>query len=183
MARHPKHRLAPVVAYARDSDVRSTMVRTLLRWWLERCAGDIPDRADLDPADLKPLLPNLFVVDVEHEPFRIRYRLVGTRAIEVTGYDITGHYLDDLLAGDASEPWIEHYHTAYRTRRPVFGAVDALTRSGGRFVYEFGLFPLRKGGTAVDQFVAIEDYFDLATSLTQLVEWREADARQRRDRG
>jgi hypothetical protein len=131
---------------------------------------------------LKPLLPNLFVVDVEHDPLRIRYRLVGTRAIEVTGYDITGHYLDNLLPADASEPWVENYRTAYRTRRPVFGAVDAPTRSGGRFTYEFGLFPLRKGGTTVDQFVSIEDYFDLTTGITQLVEWREADERQRRDK-
>jgi hypothetical protein len=172
-----------VVAYTTETDLRSDMVRTLHRWWLDRRAGDIPDRADLDPADLKPLLPNLFVVDVEHDPFRIRYRLVGTRATEVTGYDITGHYLDNLLAADAGEPWVEHYRTAYRTRLPLFGAVDAQTRSGGRFVYEFGLFPLRKGGTAVDQFVSIEDYFDLATSLTELVEWREADARQRRSQG
>ena len=158
------------------------MVRTLHRWWLGRCTGDIPDRADLDPADLKPLLPNLFVVDVEHDPFRIRYRLVGTRATEVTGYDITGHYLDDLLPADASEPWVEHYRTACRTRSPVFGAVEAPTRSGGLFTYEFGLFPLRKGGTAVDQLVSIEDYFDLTTSLTQLVEWREADERHRRNK-
>ena len=170
-----------MVAYTTDTDVRSKMVRTLHRWWLDRCAGDIPDRADLDPADLKPLLPNMFVVDVEHDPFRIRYRLVGTRAIEVTGYDITGHYLDNLLPADASEPWVEHYRTAYRTRSPLFGAVEAPTRSGGRFTYEFGLFPLRKGGTAVDQFVSIEDYFDLTTTLTQLVEWREADERHRRN--
>jgi hypothetical protein len=158
------------------------MVRTLHRWWLERCTGDIPDRADLDPADLKPLLPNLFVVEVEHDPFRIRYRLVGTRAIEVTGYDITGHYLDNLLPADASEPWVEHYRTAYRSRRPVFGSVEAPTRGGGRFTYEFGLFPLRKGGATVEQFVSIEDYFDLTTGITQLVEWREADERQRRDK-
>lgn len=171
-----------MVAYTTDSDLRSDMIRTLHRWWLERRAGDIPDRADLDPADLKPLLPNLFIVDVEHDPFRVRYRLVGTRAAEATGYDITGHYLDNLLAADAGEPWMAHYHTAYRTRLPLFGAVGAATRSGGRFEYEFGLFPLRKGGSAVDQFVSIEDYFDLATSLTELVEWREADARQRRDK-
>lgn len=158
------------------------MVRTLHRWWLDRCAGDVPDRADLDPADLKPLLPNLFLIEVEPAPFRIRYRLAGTRVTEVTGYDITGHYLDNLLPADASEPWVEHYRTAYRTRRPLFGAVNAPARGGGYFTYEFGLFPLRKGGTAVEQFVSIEDYFDLATTLTQLVEWREADERYRRDK-
>lgn len=158
------------------------MIRTLHRWWLERGAGDIPDRADFDPADLKPLLPNIFLVDVEHAPFRIRYRLVGTRATEVTGFDITGHYLDELLPSDVGEPWMAHYHTAYRTRRPVFGAVDARTRSGGMFVYEFGLFPLRKGGADVDQFVSIEDYFDLTSTLTQLVEWRDAKNRGRGDK-
>jgi len=63
----------------------------------------------------------------------------------------------------------------------VIAAVAPPTRGGGRFTYEFGLFPLRKGGTAVDQFVSIEDYFDLTTGLTQLVEWREADARHRRN--
>ena len=167
--------------YSNPDDVRSDMVRSMLQWWLAKSGGDIPDRDDLDPGELKPLLPNILISDVEHDPFRIRYRLVGTRAIEVTGYDITGHYLDNLLPADASEPWVEHYRTAYRTRRPVFGAVEAPTRSGGRFTYEFGLFPLRKGGAAVDQFVSIEDYFDLTISLTQLVEWREADERHRRN--
>lgn len=159
------------------------MVRTLHRWWRERCAGDIPDRADLDPADLKPLLPNLFIVEVEHDPFRLRYRLVGSRATEVTGHGITGRYLDNLLPANTDEPWIENYRTACRTRAPLFGTVEAPTRGGGRFTYEFGLFPLRKGGTAVEQIVAIEDYFDLGNNLTELVEWRETDAPHRRDEG
>jgi hypothetical protein len=87
--------------------------------------------------------------------------------------DITGCYLDELLPADGTEPWMEYYQQAYRTRSPVFGASDAPTTSGGRFTYEFGLFPLRKGGLAVAQFVAIEDYFDLTSTLFELVEWRE----------
>jgi hypothetical protein len=149
------------------------MVRSLHRWWLDKSTGDIPDRADLDPADLKRLLPFLFIADVEHDPFRIRYRLVGTRAVEATGFDITGRYLDDLLPASIDEPWMDYYHRAYSTRLPVWGAIEAPTRSGGRFTYEFGLFPLRKGGSAVDQFVAIEDYFDLTSTIVELAEWRE----------
>jgi hypothetical protein len=159
--------------YSGASDARSDMVRSLHRWWLSRSSHDIPDRADLDPLDIKQLLPNLFIADVEHNPFRIRYRLVGTRAIEATGMDITGRYLDELLPADGTEPWMEYYHQAYRARSPVFGASDAPTTSGGRFTYEFGLFPLRKGGSSVAQFVAIEDYFDLTSTLLELVEWRE----------
>ncbi|WP_162917249.1 PAS domain-containing protein [Dongia deserti] len=148
------------------------MVRSVHRWWLDKSAGDIPDRADLDPADLKRLLPNLFIADVEHAPFRIRYRLMGTRAIEATGMDLTGRYLDELLPADLDEPWMDYYHRAYRTRRPLFGACEAPTTSGRRFIYEFGLFPLRKGGATVEQFLAIEDYFDLTSTLIELVEWR-----------
>jgi hypothetical protein len=162
-----------VTIYATDKEIRSEMVRSLHRWWLSRHASDIPDRADLDPTDLKRLLPNLFIADVEHDPFRIRYRLVGTKAIEATGFDLTGRYLDDLLPANIDDPWMDFYHRAYRTRSPVFGEINAPTTTGGRFIYEFGLFPLRKGGLSVDQFVAIEDYFNLTSTLVDLIEWRE----------
>ena len=153
------------------------MVRSLHRWWLDKSADDVPDRADLDPAHCKSLLPNLFIADVEHAPFRIRYRLVGTRAVEATGMDLTGRYLDELMPADIEEPWMEHYHRAYQTRRPVFGVCQAPTTSGSRFTYEFGLFPLRRGGTAIEQFVAVEDYFDLTATLVELVEWRAQERR------
>ncbi len=148
------------------------MVRSLHRWWLDKSAGDIPDRADLDPADWRRLLPCLFIADVEREPFRIRYRLMGTRAAEATGLDITGRYLDELMPAGIEEPWQEHYRHSYLTRRPVLGVCHAPIVGGSHFSYEFGLFPLRKGGAAVEQFVAVEDYFDLTSTLLELVEWR-----------
>lgn len=159
--------------YADDSAVKSEMIRSLYRWWLSKCAGDVPDRADFDPADMKLLLPNLFIADVEHQPFRIRFRLVGTRAVEATGMDITGCYLDELLPPNPDEPWQDYYRCAYEERAPVFGCSEAPTTSGGRFSYEFGLFPLRRGGREVAQFVSIEDYFELTSTLTELKEWQE----------
>ncbi len=37
------------------------MILILDRWWLGKSGKDIPDRADHDLAELKGLLPNLFV--------------------------------------------------------------------------------------------------------------------------
>lgn len=162
-----------MAVYDNPDEVRSDVVRFLLRWWLGKCGADIPDRRDLDPADMKPLLPNILLSDVEHDPFRIRYRLVGTRAREATGFNIVGRYLDELLPTDPDEPWMDDYALAYRTRRPVLGISSVKTTTGGVFTYEFGLFPLRKGGTAIAQFVAVEDYGDLNSTLLDLVEWRE----------
>ena len=167
-----------MAVYNNPDDVRSDMVRSMLQWWLGKCSShtpnrDIPDRDDLDPAELKPLLPNILVSDVEHDPFRIRYRLVGTRAREATGFNIVGRYLDELLPTDPDEPWMDDYRLAYQTRRPVLGVSSIRTASGEIFTYEYGLFPLRKGGAAIEQFVAVEDYGDLSSTLLDLVEWRE----------
>ena len=171
-----------MAVYSNPDEVRSDMVRSMLQWWLGKCSTnisghDIPDRNDLDPADLKPLLPNILISDVEHDPFRIRYRLVGTRAREATGFDIVGRYLDELLPTDPDEPWMDDYRLAYRTRRPVLGASSVKTTSGEIFTYEYGLFPLRKGGRAIEQFVAVEDYGDLISTLLDLIEWRERPAK------
>jgi hypothetical protein len=148
-------------------------VRRLHTWWEERrFDSDTPDRSDLQPEDLKPLLPCIFIADAEHEPFRVRYRLVGTRAAEITGFDISGRYLDELLSAESDQPWMDHYKTAYITRRPLLGATTVPTSAGHLFTYEFGIFPLRKGGHTIEQFVAIEDYFGLVARVVQVKPWQ-----------
>lgn len=164
--------------YQNPDEARSEIVRFMLQWWRGKCGADIPDRGDLDPAELKSLLPNILISDVEHDPFRIRYRLVGTRAREATGFNIVGRYLDELLPTDPDEPWMDDYALAYRTRGPVLGSSSIKTTNGGTFTYEYGLFPLRKGGTTIEQFVAIEDYEDLNSTLLDLVEWREREPKK-----
>jgi hypothetical protein len=149
---------------------KSPMVRMLHTWWLaHRGASGMPDRCDLDPAALRSLLPNLFIADVEPNPFRIRYRLVGTKAVRTIGFDITGRYLDELLADEPEVPWMDYYRTVYESRAPLLGSAVVSARSGGTFTYEFGLFPLTQGGTDVAQIAAIEDYFDFNLTAAQLV--------------
>ena len=165
--------------FANHSEIRSPKVQTLLRWWLDYRGDGIPDRSQLDPADMKRLLPHLLLLDVEHEPFRVRFRLVGTRVQEATGFNITGRYLDELLPASADQQWMQYYHQAYSTRLPVVGSIAAPTTTGAVFTYEFGLFPLSNGGVSVERFVSIEDYFDLSVSFAELVEWQEVTPEMR----
>lgn len=49
--------------------LRSTMIKVVVEWWDKHKGDDIPDRSQFDPADFKPLLPNILLCDVQHEPF------------------------------------------------------------------------------------------------------------------
>ena len=83
---------------------RADVNRRLLRYWLGKRgrARQLPGRPDVDPAELKPVLPFLLLIDVEGPPLRFRFRLVGTELVRVYGREYTGLYLDDLdLDGQA----------------------------------------------------------------------------------
>jgi hypothetical protein len=152
----------------------SDLVQTMHAWWEAACGdANVPDRADLHPEEMRRLLPHMFIADAEHDPFRVRYRLVGTKAVEVTGFCITGHYLDELLSAEPDQPWMDHYRRAYLTRKPLLGATTVPTSAGKLFTYEFGIFPLRNGGTAIEQLVAVEDYFGLSSKIIQVEPWKE----------
>jgi hypothetical protein len=138
---------------------QAVLVRQLYDYWQSKRRGrDVPDRADIDPAEIKPLLPNILIAEVTDPPFRIRYRLVGSRITQATGFDLTGRYLDQLIPTDPENRWQDYYREARDQRAPVMGAVSVPTLHGDRFRYEFGIFPLTLGGHAVAQFISIEDY-------------------------
>lgn len=145
-------------------------------WWMShRGSAGVPDRSALDPIALRHLLPNLIISEREGEPFRIRYRLVGTKVAAVTGLDFTGHYLDELIAGGSKTPWLDFYAAIIESRAPLLGSVTEPTTSGDTFTYEFGIFPMTAGSTALQQFVAVEDYFGFQlTSAGLLRPWPEA---------
>ena len=158
------------MAIWRDIDAcRGKLVRALHDYWVAKRAGRaMPTRAHIDPAEIQALLPNLVVVELESEPFRVRYRLLGTKVVAESGKDFTGHYLDEMIAADLDAPWESCYRLVAEERRPVFGDTAVPTVDGGVFSYEFGIFPLSPDGTTVSQCVAIEDYGELNERLFEL---------------
>ena len=72
------------------SEISSDMIQQFHRHWLQICgSGRLPRRIDIDPANFKRILPNVILTDIESDPFRVRYRLCGTRIAEFCG-NLTG---------------------------------------------------------------------------------------------
>jgi len=66
-------------------------------WEARRDGRPMPSRADIDPAELGRLLPNLMLIEASEGPSRrYRYRLVGTRVVQATGEDRTGRHFDEV---------------------------------------------------------------------------------------
>jgi hypothetical protein len=152
--------------------IRSEMIRALHSWWHSHCGDDIPERVSLNPMDLKQLLANLIISDVEHAPFRVRYRLVGTNVVSAAGLDFTGRYLDELVPADRDGHRLLDYKTSYAERLPVLGRSSVATSAGNRSAYEYGMFPLTNGGKPVAQFIELEDYFAPNRGNGALQKWR-----------
>lgn len=74
--------------------------RALYVYWLGLHPDDdtLPGRQHFDPANLAhhhpQLLPNLWLVDVEREPLRFRYRLVGGALVDAGAIARVGRYVD-----------------------------------------------------------------------------------------
>jgi hypothetical protein len=139
------------------SIVQSQRIHRLNTYWRSKAGSKVPARADFDPVDVRELLPNLMMLDVLGDPVRLRYRLVGTRVVQYTGFDFTGRYLDEMVfqGRDFME---ECYRLVLNERRPIFGHYAWLVRSRHFGRCEFGLFPLSDDGKRVDRCVSIEDY-------------------------
>jgi hypothetical protein len=119
----------------------------------------MPRRADIDPADITALLPHIAVVDIEYEPFRVRYRLVGTRLVEYVGHDFTGLYLDEIKFAKPDE-LLALYRRATLERAPTFRATTWRGPDGVTWMMENAILPLSEDDVRVTQCLAIEDLQD-----------------------
>jgi len=135
-------------------------IQRLHSYWQSLAGGAVPDRSQIDPAAIKLLLPYICIVDFEDDPFRVYYRLTGTKVDEFNGFNLTGTYLDQLLKDDSSGG-AAHIQASYRrcweTSAPCFSSYPWPTRSGGHLSVKFAMFPLKVAG-ATRQAVAIEDW-------------------------
>ncbi|MBK8160273.1 MAG: PAS domain-containing protein [Rhodospirillaceae bacterium] len=132
----------------------------LHRYWRSLADGATPQRALIDPAAIKALLPYLYIIAYEFDPFRVRYILTGTEVDRWNGMNLTGRYVDEFIATDtsgANQILLDCYAEAQASGQPVFGAYQWPMRAGYPLTVKFGMYPLLVDGV-VRQCLAIEDY-------------------------
>jgi hypothetical protein len=145
-----------------SNQVTSQRVERFQHYWRSKCAnGPPPPRAVIDPFEIPRLLPYLVIAEIEPDPLRVRYRLVGTRVAEANGADYTNRYLDEC--DFAVEPLLlECYRRLIATRAPIFAYYEWNKSDWGRprgavGASETSFFPLSIDGAAIDAAINIAD--------------------------
>ncbi len=139
----------------------SRKVEQFHQYWRGKCAnGVLPSRVAIDPTEIPRFLRHLVLAEIEPEPMRIRYRLVGTGVVEVDGFDYTNRYLDEC--NFAVEPLLlQCYRRLIATHAPVFAYYEwsksDWRRPGAVGVSETGFFPLSSDGATIDFAISIAD--------------------------
>lgn len=123
-------------------------------YWCEAAPDRrLPGRQHIDPTTLPArLLPSLWLLDVQREPFRLRYRLVGTAIVEAMRADPTGKFLDDAHPHVKQRAeFFERYERVVRTGIPSRrrGIAQLWIHADYREIENL-ILPLASDGTNID---------------------------------
>jgi len=157
----------PYRSFERAEQAQSEKTRRLFEYWARlRRNGRPAPRTDFDPTEVPTLLSALLLGDIEAEPFRVFFRLVGTKVAAFSRLDFSGFYLDALdYAGRDAVDWHECYRQVHATHTGVIG-INRVTWPDERpLEYEFAILPLERNGDPAGSFIAIEVYDALDPNL------------------
>lgn len=137
-------------------------LRRMFDYWRSKRAGrKMPSRSDLDPADIKTLLPNVILVDVQYnsaEEADFVYRLLGTREVEIRGENPTGKRVAEAYHGPSPENALGCYQTVVDHRAPYLDD-DYFLRDGDDYADEANIFlPLSGDGERVTMILVYTAY-------------------------
>ncbi len=119
----------------------------------------LPGRQHFDPMDIPRLLPNIWMIDVSHDPLRFRMRLVGTEIVRFTGRDATGQWLDSIYSDYENTDAYRFHRTCALSGEPAYRKGSVISNPGRDYVEAERLYlPLAEDGKTVDILLTMTLY-------------------------
>jgi len=125
----------------------------LYRYWdAKRQGRAMPARSDLDPSEIRKLLPHLTLIERVEQ--RFRYRLVGTTASEELGRDLTGGFVGDYVNPPEYAAAVQAiFARVFATGRPLFTTGEYRSASQAIHAISRLMLPLGDDGTNVNMVI------------------------------
>ncbi len=145
------------------------ILSAFLDYW-SRKRGDrpVPSRSDIDPAEIPNLLPHIMITEMTDGGQRFRCRLVGTGLVARYGRDLTGRYLDEVMAPERHARVAAFYRSICAGGRPYFVQTQFATMRVPSVTSSAVIAPLSRGdGTSNLLILAMT--FDFGAHLPESV--------------
>jgi hypothetical protein len=131
----------------------------LYQYWLhKRGTRFAPARADIDPLELKFILPQILVFDVLEGGLDFRARIAGTGTYALHNADITGDLLSTLQPKGFSDAIMDHYRAIIAHREPTYSRTGYWEGDYEAEAYHALRLPLSANGRDIDMILVGEDY-------------------------
>jgi len=146
------------ICFLERHEITSTLIAGLEgRWNALRAGRAMPRRDEVDPVELVPWLPYISMMELHYEPFRVRYRVVGTEVARIVGEDFSNRWLDETGWGETSIMLNRMlYERVAESRAPSFGLSIVTWQGKPDHVFQWALFPLGSGET-VTHCLSLDD--------------------------
>ncbi len=131
----------------------------LYDYWQRKLRGRrMPARSDIDPIELKAVLPSLILLDVQPSPLDFRYRLAGTRTYDIFGLDLTGRSVRELGPRAVSEGVWASLVALARDGIPQYVKLEFTTAAGYGRSFQVLRLPLGDDGKTVDRVLVMTTF-------------------------
>ncbi len=138
--------------------------RRLFSYWrsITPPEADIPGRQHFDPIQVRDILRWIWLLDIQHNPLRFKYRLVGAERERALGLNPVGFWLDEIHPDFMAHRYYCDYVDLATSGRPSFRHGLPAFHTSRRFVPQQRLLlPLARDGVCVDMLLAATVYQDL----------------------
>lgn len=137
---------------------QNEVLQRAYRYWADKTDGRrMPDRKDLDPIEIKDLLPYLSIIEIIGDERRCRYRLTGTRVVDALGCDPTGRFVNEIFDG-ADRAFIEHLLAEVMAKALPLYVASAFRSEDNGLSTERLLLPFTLGGSDLRQIVMVQTF-------------------------
>lgn len=128
------------------------ILHRLLAYWQSKCGSDgrLPSRTDIDPLDLRGMLPNIYLIDVLPDG-KFRLRLLGEAHVAVYGHGLVGRIIDDIFPPHSAAEFNRLYAAVVKRRTYLINRGQVTWWQSHEWLRFEGLHaPLASDGVTID---------------------------------
>ena len=140
-------------------DQASLLLRQGYRYWDGKRAGRaMPARSDIDPAEIRSLLPHVVLIDVLGDPLDFRYRLLGSAVEAHLSNRYTGLRMSEIPHQRPPSRLWSNFQAVAVSRRPLVTQVPYIDPHKDFLAAQDLITPLSSDGSRVDMLFNLVDF-------------------------